>query len=83
MRRIFPLIVVLVSMSGAATAQSDSLENRLREQLRSTVTELRDLQSSQAALQAAKDKAEKERDALKAKMAKGGAQASGFRLWRS
>ena len=50
----------------ASPAVATPLEDRLREQLRATVTQLRDVQASQATLQAAKDAAEKERDALKA-----------------
>lgn len=70
MRKHFLLTAVLLSASSAAWAQADSLENRMREQLRSTTSQLRDLQANQATLQAAKEAAEKERDALKAKSGK-------------
>jgi chromosome segregation ATPase len=60
----------------ATPAFATPLEDRLREQLQATVTELRSLQSSQAALEAAKAGAEKERDALKAK---GGAKPADAR----
>ncbi len=51
----------------AAPAAATPLEDRLREQLQSTVTQLRELQNGKAALEAAKAAAEKERDAAKAK----------------
>ncbi len=71
MRKHLLITAALICVSGNAWAQADSLENRMREQLRSTVSQLRDLQASQATLQAARDSAEKERDALKAKAGKG------------
>ncbi len=69
----FSLILIL---SAAAPAAATSLEDRLREQLQSTVTQLREIQGSQATLEAAKAAAEKERDALKAKLGSGSPTAS-------
>lgn len=57
---------------GAAPARATPLEDRLREQLQATTTQLRELQATQAGNEAAKVAAEKERDALKAKLAAGG-----------
>ena len=53
----------------AATASAQSLEDRLRDQLRSTLNELHQLQDQQTSLQAQKAAAEQERDALKAELA--------------
>jgi hypothetical protein len=53
----------------AAPVGAQSLEDRLRDQLRSTLNELHEVQDQQAALQAAKTAAEQERDALKAQLA--------------
>lgn len=53
----------------AAPAAAQTLEDRLRDQLRATVTELRAAQASLAAAESGKAAAEKERDALKAKAA--------------
>ena len=55
-------IGLLIANAAAATP----LEDRMRDQLRATVTQLRDLQAQQAGLAAAKAQAEKERDAAKA-----------------
>ncbi len=66
------IVATVTLVNQSAFAQADSLESRMREQLRSTTTQLRDLQASQASLQAAKDAAEKDRDALKAKLSKAG-----------
>ncbi len=65
MRRAVVILTgaMLLTVPAAATP----LEDRLREQLQATVTQLRTLQASQATLEAAKAGAEKERDALKAK----------------
>ncbi len=60
-------ILALALLATAAPALATPLEDRLREQLQSTVTQLRELQNGKAALEAAKAAAEKERDALKAK----------------
>jgi chromosome segregation ATPase len=48
---------------------AQSLEDRLRDQLRSTLNELHQAQDQQTALQAEKTGAEQERDALKAQLA--------------
>ena len=48
----------------------------MRDQLRSTLNELHELQDQQASLQAAKAAAEQERDALKVQLAKAQAQAA-------
>lgn len=62
------LILVLLLLAGsAAPGLATPLEDRLRQQLQATTTQLRDLQAAQAPLEAAKASAEKERDALKAK----------------
>jgi chromosome segregation ATPase len=62
---LFAAILLLVpSLAGA-----QSLEDRLRDQLRSTLNQLHDLQDQQASLQAQKAAAEQERDALKVKLA--------------
>lgn len=54
------LLCVLLSAPGAASAQS--IEDRLRTQLRSTTQDLRQLQDTQAQLQADKTAAEQQRD---------------------
>lgn len=63
---LFASLGVLASLP--ARAQDDS--QRLREQLRQTVLQLRALQDSQAALQAQAAAATQERDALRAELAK-------------
>ena len=60
--RLAALLALLTATAAAATP----LEDRMRDQLRATVTQLRDLQAQQAGLAAAKAQAEKERDAAKA-----------------
>jgi uncharacterized protein (DUF3084 family) len=60
-------LAVLAAVS-AASAASQTDDDRLRDQLRSTVTQLRELQDSQATLMAQKAAAEQERDALKKKV---------------
>ncbi len=66
----FPALILAFSLCiiSPVLAQSASIETRLRDQLRQTVVQLRDLQNSQASLEAAKSAAEKERDALKVKL---------------
>lgn len=59
---------------GVLPATAQSVEDKLREQLRATVTQLRQIQDDQAALQAQKAAAEQERDALKAQLAAAKAQ---------
>jgi chromosome segregation ATPase len=69
-------LVLLLSAATVAPATATPLEDRLREQLQATTTQLRDLQAGQATAEAAKAAAEKERDALKAKLGSGGPDAS-------
>lgn len=59
--------MLIVTCAHPASAQS--LEDRLRDQLRSTLNELHDAQDQQAQLLAAKAAAEKERDSLNAELA--------------
>lgn len=68
---LFLAVSLPLLLSTAAPAQS--LEDRLRDQLRATLNELHELQDQQASLQAQKAAAEQERDALKTQLA--GAQA--------
>jgi DNA repair exonuclease SbcCD ATPase subunit len=72
--RLAGAIVVLVSLAQGAAAQS--LEDRLRDQLRQTTEQLRQLQDGQAALQARATAAEAERDNLKKQVAALQAQVS-------
>ena len=58
----------------AAPAFAQSLEDRLRDQLRMEMNQVEQLQDQQAQLQAAKAQAEKERDDLKAQLAAARAQ---------
>ncbi len=69
MARFSSLILAGLLFATPALAQNATMETRLRDQLRQTVVQLRDLQNNQAALEAAKAAAEKERDALKTKLA--------------
>lgn len=62
-------LVVCLSLATTTLAQAQSLEDRLRSQLVSVTAQLRAAQSSQTELTAQKAVAEKERDALKAKLA--------------
>jgi hypothetical protein len=71
--RIGLALAAAASLSGAAHAQS--LEEKLRAQLRTVLGQLHDLQNTQATLEAEKAAAEQERDALKAKLGAGGAKA--------
>jgi len=64
---IASLLLCIVLQTGVAQAQS--LEDKLRDQLRATLTQLHQLQDDQAALQAQKVQAEQERDALKTQLA--------------
>lgn len=66
------IALALALMLASAPAAATELEDRLREQLRAVTTQLRDLQSGQAGAEAGRLAAEKERDALKAKLAGGG-----------
>ncbi len=60
------VVRLMLLLAVAAPVAATPLEDRLRDQLRATVTQLRDLQSQQAGLAAAKAQAEKARDAAKA-----------------
>ncbi len=73
MRKLF-LIALIAGVAWAGGACAQTMEDRLRDQLRSTMTQLQQLQDDQASLQAAKAAAEKERDALKAELASAKAQ---------
>jgi DNA repair exonuclease SbcCD ATPase subunit len=72
MRKPFLLAVFVSLYAGAAGAQT--MEDRLREQLQSVTSQMRQMQDDQANLQAAKDAAEKERDSLKVQLAAARAQ---------
>jgi len=63
------IIAAFLPVLAASSATAQSLEDRLRDQLRSTLNELHQLQDQQASLQAQKAAAEQERDALKADLA--------------
>ncbi len=69
--RLIITALVAVLCASAARAEDSALDNRMRQQLQSTVQQLRELQDSQASLQAQKAAAEQERDALKAKVGSG------------
>ena len=59
LRHIMLGLALPLAIAGAARADDNSdVENRLRQQLRATVTQLRELQDSQATLQAQKAAAE-------------------------
>lgn len=60
------LLLTLASLAGPVSA--DSLEERLRAQLRSTTQQLQALQSEQAQSQAARQTAEQQRDAAQARI---------------
>lgn len=66
---LFLAAAFLPLLAAASPAPAQSLEDRLRDQLRSTLNQLHDLQDQQASLQAQKAAAEQERDALKADLA--------------
>lgn len=68
------LAVAALTALCTAPAHAQSLEDRLRDQLRTTLNELHDAQDQQAQLQAQKAAAEKERDDLKAQLAAAKAQ---------
>jgi chromosome segregation ATPase len=59
------IVLTMLCLAGhAVRAQDQSVEDKLREVLRRTVTDLRAAQDNQAALQAALDQAQKQRDLL-------------------
>ena len=67
MRKAVLAIALLIGASQCASAQS--IEDRLRDQLRQTTLQLREAQDAQASLQAQKAAAEQERDTLKKQVA--------------
>ncbi|HEY4115478.1 MAG TPA: hypothetical protein VGM17_15585 [Rhizomicrobium sp.] len=67
MRRL--LLAIGLLLFGSQIAFGQSIEDRLRDQLRSTTEQLHQLQDSQTSLQAAKTAAEQERDSLKKQVA--------------
>ena len=75
-RRIGAKELVFAALTAlcASPACAQSLEDRLRDQLRNTLNELHDAQDQQAQLQAQKAAAEKERDDFKAQLAAAKAQ---------
>lgn len=75
-RSAFVLVLSAIAAFGTHAASAQTIEDRLRDQLRATVQQLHQLQDDQAALQAQKAAAEQERDALKAQLAAAKAQAS-------
>jgi chromosome segregation ATPase len=64
----------VVRLISAAPANAQSLEDRLRDQLRAEMNQVQQLQDQQTGLQAAKAAAEKERDDLKVQLAAAKAQ---------
>ena len=75
-RTLIAGLLAPLALAGAAHAEDAGLENQLRTQLRTTVTQMRELQDQQATLQAQKAAAEQERDALKKKVGGAGAGPS-------
>ena len=63
------LYLITIAALCVAPTHAQSLEDRLRDQLRSQINQVQQLQDQQAGLQAAKAAAEKERDDLKAQLA--------------
>ncbi len=76
MRNRYALVFVplIAAMLNVHAASAQTIEDRLRDQLRATVQQLHQLQDDQASLQAQKAAAEQERDALKAQLAAAKAQ---------
>ena len=64
--RAFPILLMALA---ALPAGAQTLEDKLRDQLRATMNQLHQVQDDQAALQAQKAAAEQERDSLKAQLA--------------
>jgi hypothetical protein len=64
MRTGFLVVIGLTASLSAVRAQSDTTENRLRDVLRQTVTDLRAAQDNQVALQASLDQMKAQRDSL-------------------
>ena len=67
-------LIAAVALAGVAStvAPAQTLDDKLRAELTSVLAQLHDLQNNQATLESQKAAAEHERDALKAKLAKGG-----------
>jgi len=63
------VMVLAVSLPGLSLAQQSSLEERLRAELRGTTQQLRNLQSQQASLEAARSNAEAQLEAARARIA--------------
>ena len=69
-------LTLTLTLALAGPGHAQSLDDKLRAQLRSVLGQLHDLQNTQATLEAEKAAAEQERDALKAKLAAGGGRAA-------
>jgi FtsZ-binding cell division protein ZapB len=76
MRRKLAAAICGVLLGMPATAWGESVEDRLREALRHATVDLRAAQDTQAALQAALEEAQKQRDALQQQVAQLTAQAA-------
>jgi chromosome segregation ATPase len=68
--------IALLALLPISGAHAQSIEERLRDQLRATVNQLHQLQDDQAQLQAQKAQAEQERDQLKTELAAAKAEAA-------
>lgn len=73
------LLLCLTLLTATFTASAQTLEGKLRDQLRSTTDKLREAQAQLPQLQAEKLAAETERDALRKQLAAAKAQVSGLR----
>lgn len=76
MGRTLAISTTLIVVLGAASSFGQSLEDRLRDQLRQTTEQLRQIQDAQGALQQRATAAEAERDSLKKQFAALQAQAA-------
>jgi septal ring factor EnvC (AmiA/AmiB activator) len=77
MRNPFALVMLVAAVAlGAHVASAQTLEDRLRDQLRATVQQVQQLQDQQATFQAQMAAITQERDALKAQLAAAKAQKS-------
>jgi len=74
--RCFAVVAAVLPVLAFSPACAQSLEDKLRDQLRSTLNQLHELQDLQASLQAQKAAAVQERGALKAQLAKAQAQVA-------
>jgi hypothetical protein len=70
------LAMLFLALAPISAAHAQSIEERLRDQLRATVNQLHQLQDDQAQLQAQKAQAEQERDQLKTQLAAAKAEAA-------